>query len=81
VTCLHNQGWANWIEAQPLPVAVVMVWTKDDADQLRSRNNLPPLTPAQWDRAVGYLEECDVTEMDDQNFQMCVNDAAKVDQL
>lgn len=81
MTCLHNQGWAEWIDEQPLPVAVVRVWTKDDADNLRKLDGLPPLTAAQWDRAVGYLQELDLCEMEHTNFQMCVNDAAKVDQL
>ncbi len=81
MTCLHNQGWAKWIESEPLPVAVMRVWTKDDADRKRAEDDLPPLTPAQWDRAVGYLQEFDICQCEEMIFSMCINDSAKVGEL
>ena len=72
-----NKSTIDWLESQEHPVAICVVWTKEDADKHQTDQGLQPLTEDQWDTVLRRLEKGGMSEYDWDNLNFCIEEALK----
>tara|TARA_Y100000114_G_scaffold67510_1_gene61883 strand:- start:849 stop:1076 length:228 start_codon:yes stop_codon:yes gene_type:complete len=72
-----NKSTIDWLESQQHPVAICVVWTKEDADKHQTDQGLQPLTDDQWNSVLRRLEKGGISEFDWENLTFCIEEVLK----
>ena len=72
-----NKSTIEWLESEEHPVAICVVWTKEDVDKHQTDQGLQPLTDDQWKSVVSLLEKGGMSEFDWENLTFCIEEVLK----
>ena len=69
-----NKSTIDWLESQEHPVAICVVWTKEDVDKHQTDLGKSSLTVDQWNHLVSILENDGPGEADWANVDWCIKE-------